>query len=60
MEVGEAQRLVELGHIGLVDALDGEAACANVVLTNEVGEDALSDLQMQFVGHHARDEQSVG
>ncbi len=57
-EVGEAERLVELCHIGLIDASHREAAGTEVV-AKEIGKEAVAGLQPQLVGHEARDEQGI-
>ena len=57
--VGEAQCLVELCHVGLIDALDGELARPDVIVADEVGVHLVACLQMQLVSHHAGDEQGV-
>ena len=50
VEVGEYQRLVEVGEVSLVDAGDGEAACTDVARRDEVGKDLVASLQEQLVG----------
>ena len=46
-------------HVTLVDAADGEAASTDIVIGYKVSIDLVAHVQLQLVGHAARDDQSV-
>ena len=55
VEVGEADDFVVFLEIGLIDAGNGEFTCADIIV-DEIGVDALSGMQLEFVGHQFGDE----
>ena len=57
--VGEAERLVELRHIGLVDAADREAAHPQAVVAEEIGRYAVADMQLQLQRRMPREQQRI-
>lgn len=56
VQVGQTDALVEFRQVGLVDAGNGEPPDSHVVVLDEIGKDALSAFQLQFVGHQLRDD----
>ena len=60
VEVGEAERVVELAHVGLVDACHGEAACAHALCPDEIAVDAVALFEFERGGGIGGDEDGVG
>ena len=59
MQVGDAEHIVKLLHVALIDTTDGEATSTHIIIGNEVGIHLVAHMQMQLISHLARDEQLV-